>query len=275
MLKEGNRVCLPNPEAAVRAQFMSLERQCLQQPAFGETYHRTMQGYFDDGVAVAVDANEPVSDGRVWYLPHHGVVFSAKPGKVRIVHNCSAVFQKTSLNDNLLKGTDLMTNLLGVYLRFRHYHYAISGDIKAMFHQVGVIQEDQSLLRFLYRKPGSEEPIRTYKMVRHVFGAVSSPTTCIFALRRAAEDNCLAVPKVANFAIDQTYVDNVLLSEDGEEELTKRFEQCKQTCARGGFNLVQIMSNSRKLLTQFNPGKLSKTIDVNNDDLPVEKILGL
>ena len=67
-----------------------------------------------------------------------------------------------------------MANLFGVLLRFRHRYFAISGDIKAMFHQVGVIEQDQSLLRFLYRRPGSNDPFQAYKMVRHVFGAVSS-----------------------------------------------------------------------------------------------------
>ena len=34
--------------------------------------------------------NEEV--GKVWYIPHHGVTHPAKPGKVRVVFDCSAEF---------------------------------------------------------------------------------------------------------------------------------------------------------------------------------------
>ncbi|KAK7945263.1 hypothetical protein WMY93_000991 [Mugilogobius chulae] len=88
------------------------------------------------------------SSTESWYLPHHVVHHN---GKARIVYNCSYQHNGQSLNNQLLPGPTLGPSLLGVLLRFREHCVAISGDIKAMFHQVRLLPEDKPLLRFLWR----------------------------------------------------------------------------------------------------------------------------
>ena len=92
--------------------------------------------------------NEQV--GKVWYIPHHGVTQPSKPGKVRVVFDCSAEFGGTSLNKQLIAGPDLTNQLVGVLTRFREEHIAYMADIEAMFHQVRVPENQRSLLRFLW-----------------------------------------------------------------------------------------------------------------------------
>lgn len=57
-------------------------------------------------------------DGKLWYIPHHGVYHPTK-GKIRVVFNCVAGYQGTSLNAQLLQGPDLTSSLIGVVTRFR------------------------------------------------------------------------------------------------------------------------------------------------------------
>ena len=47
------------------------------------------------------------SDGRIWYIPHHGVYHPQKPDKIRVVLDCAAEYQNVSLNSVLLQGPDL------------------------------------------------------------------------------------------------------------------------------------------------------------------------
>ncbi len=63
-------------------------------------------------------------------------------------------------------------------------------DIQAMFHQVKVAEDDVDFLRFLWWADGNlKQEATTYRMIVHLFGAVSSPSCACYALRQMAEDN--------------------------------------------------------------------------------------
>ena len=64
----------------------------------------------------------------------------------------------------------------------------MSSDIEAMFSQAAVPGEDQSVLRFLWRRT-PEDKADVYQYVRHIFGAKCSPACSNYALRRTAQDN--------------------------------------------------------------------------------------
>lgn len=49
-----------------------------------------------------------------WYVPHHGIYHPHKPGKIRVVFDCSAKYQGKSFNDLLLSSPDLTNTLFGV-----------------------------------------------------------------------------------------------------------------------------------------------------------------
>ena len=156
----------------------------------------------------------------------------------------------------LLVGPDLLTSQTGVLLRFRQRPVAVVADIAGMYHQVEVSKCDQSVLRFLYRKPNSDNPIETLQMTRHVFGAGPSPTVCLFALHKTAEDQRTNYPRVASLVPKHTYVDNLLHSTDTEAEAIKDARDIKAICKFGGFDLVQWMSSSRSVLATIPPNEL-------------------
>ncbi|XP_070554735.1 uncharacterized protein [Ptychodera flava] len=124
-----------------------------------------MADIIEKGYAIQVPNDElDRDDGKVWYIPHHGVYHPKKPEKIRVVFDCSAKFQGVSLNNLLLQGPDLTNNLLGVLLRFRQEPIALMADIEAMFHQVKVREEDSDCLRFYWWPDGNiESPPRVYK----------------------------------------------------------------------------------------------------------------
>ena len=73
------------------------------------------------------------TDGRVWYLPHHGVYHPAKPNKIRAVFDCSAEYTGISINKKLMAGPNLTNQIVGTLIRFRHERIAFVVGIEKTF----------------------------------------------------------------------------------------------------------------------------------------------
>ena len=263
-----------NREVAVR-HYHALQKRFSRDPSFAHKYSNVVNEYISLGHAKIVDENSANRKGAIWYLPHHGVVNPHKPEKVRVVFNPSAPYKGTSLNDQLYKGPDLLTSLIGVLLRFRQFPFPISGDIEKMYHQVLVPHQQQSLFRFLWNDSPSPAQPKEYQMVVHVFGAVSSPSSCIYALKKTTEDFGNRFPTVAAAVHNNIYVDNHLDSTETEEEAIEKIRNVSALLKCGGFNMVQWLSSSRSILATVDQSDLSRSLDLDADKLPIERTLGL
>lgn len=89
----------------------SLKRRLQRDDELAETYREGMAKLLNDGHAELITDDGP--PGATWYLPHHPVFNPKKPGRVRIVFDCSAVKNGMSLNSKVLQGPDLTNSLLG------------------------------------------------------------------------------------------------------------------------------------------------------------------
>ena len=220
------------------------------------------------------------SDGKVWFIPHHGVYHHKKPDKIRVVFNCSAQFHGTSLNNELFQGPDLTNSLVGVLIRFRQDPVAVMGDVQSMFHQVRVPEEDRDLLRFLWWPKGDfTKKLEEYRMTVHLFGAVSSPSCANFAMRRNAEDHKHEFsPDVANTILRNFYVDDCLKSLSSSSAAVKHVADLRKLMLIGGFNLTKWVSNDRHVLESTPPEERAKDVkelDLECDMLPTERALGV
>ena len=144
--------------------------------------------------------------GKRWFLPHHAVT-NPKKSKIRVVFDAAASFAGISLNDKLLKGPDLLQNLLGVLLRFRQEKIAIVADIEQMFHQIRITENNQPAMSFLWRNLNTSQDPDVYQMTVSIFGMKCSPAIANFVLRKTAEENCGATPisRAAALAVKQNF----------------------------------------------------------------------
>jgi hypothetical protein len=213
-----------------------------------EAYANTVNDYIHKGYAAKVDDRQSTEEkpSGVWYLPHHPVHNPNKPGKLRVVFDCAAKYQGTSLNANLLQGPDMTNNLVGVLIRFRQDPIAIVGDIEAMFHQVKVTRDDINYLRFLWWTDGDlNKPPDEYCMTVHLFRATSSPSCTAFCLKKTAEDNSHSFSSEAVAALHRNmYVDDCLKSVSKPTEGIKLVEELRTMLQRGG-EVVPTCSRSR------------------------------
>ena len=228
----------------------NLKRRFNKSPEFQKDYESNMSKVINAGYAEKVPEDEiEGKSGRVWYIPHHGVYHQWK-GKLRVVYDCAAEYQGTSLNQELLQGPDLTSTLVGVLLRFRQEPVAMMSDIEGMFYQVRVKKEDCDVLRFLWWPDGNvERPLEDYRMKVHVFGATSSPACSNYALRQTAKDNKDQFDEeVVDTLLNNFYVDDCLKSTTAEDKAANLAHDLSDICNKGGFHLTKWVSNSKYVM---------------------------
>lgn len=272
---------MPANRSQAERRALYLKRKFSKDVKFREDYVACLEKVIGDGFAEKVPLDVlKRSDGKVWFIPHHGVYHHKKPDKIRVVFDCSAHSQGTSLNDELFQGPDLTNNLVGVLIRFRQEPVAVMGDVQSMFHQVRVPEEDRDLLRFLWWPRGDfSKELEEYRMTVHLFGAVSSPSCANFAMRRNAEDHRHEFsPDVVSTVLKNFYVDDCLKSLPSATVAIKHVEELRRLMLRGGFNLTKWISNDREVLESIPVearAKGVKDLDLDNDVLPAERALGV
>ena len=166
------------------------------------------------------------------------------------------------MNEQLLRGPENTSTLMGVILRFRVDDVAVTADIKRMFHQVLVAPEDRGALCYLWWPNGdlSKGP-KTYQMLVHIFGAKSSPSVARYALRKTAKDNEKDFSQEAVDAVlKDFYVDDLLKSFADSERAVQVSKKLQELLARGGFELTKWISNSRSVLSAFPVEERAPTI---------------
>ena len=136
-----------------------------------------------------------------------------------------------------------------------------------MFHQVRVRPEDASAFRFLWRTTGSDNEPDTYQMDVQIFGAVSSPSICAYALQHAAKNCGAESAAVLQQIVDHFYVDNWLTSFRTVKEAEDAAEIMYRVLKGHSFELAQWGSSSREVLKSL-PGTAATILDLDLDNLP-------
>ena len=142
-------VKLPYNRWLAGKQLYQLNDKLSKNAQLKQMYEETLEKDLLNGYVTKVDPDTEDSDSIASFLPHHPVTNENEPCKVRRAANASSVFQGQSLNSNLLKGQDLLSNLTYIILQFREDKLELSADIEQMFMQVKVTPEDRKFLRFL------------------------------------------------------------------------------------------------------------------------------
>jgi hypothetical protein len=95
---------LQNNQSLAEQRLNSLKRRLQREPIVHEKYTAFMNDRLNKDYARKLNYEDQDSSKILWYLPHHSVLNSHKPDKVRVVFDCSAKCSNTSLNDQLLQG---------------------------------------------------------------------------------------------------------------------------------------------------------------------------
>ncbi|XP_052751531.1 uncharacterized protein LOC128200852 [Galleria mellonella] len=250
---------VPNNYRLALSRFLSLEKKMKSDNQYAQLYRLNVHAMIDKGY-VEECHKSPI--GISWYLPHFGVTHPHKSGKLRIVHDAAAKFQGVSLNSLLLPGPDLLQPLLGILMRFREGPIALTADIREMFPQVKIREQDRDAQRFLWRDYHTQE-IKIYRMSSMMFGACSSPCTALYVKKVNADE----FPEAAHASVFDTYMDDYIGSQDNIEKAARLAADIVELNKRAGFEMRGWASNNPDALALLSKDLVSTCIKSRNESI--------
>ncbi|XP_075157722.1 uncharacterized protein LOC142230988 [Haematobia irritans] len=177
---------LPNSLPMARRRLECLERKMSRDNNLKMFVNNKITDYLEKGYIRKLPKEYPIDNERSWYLPIF-VVNNVNKNKLRVVWDAASKVNNISLNSVLLKGPDMMQSLIGILIRFRERATALCGDIREMFHQVLIREEDQVAQLFLWRGGDASREPDTYIMRVMTFGASCSPSLANYVKNKNAD----------------------------------------------------------------------------------------
>ncbi|VDP89347.1 unnamed protein product [Echinostoma caproni] len=124
--------------ASALSRLNSPKRRLINDESLRFRYAQTMKMTIEKGYAVSVPGEQLHCDFHPrWYLPHHAVLNTKKPEKLRTVLDCAAKHKVQSLNDILYQGPYTTENLVCIPLRFRKERLAVTADKRNVYASEG------------------------------------------------------------------------------------------------------------------------------------------
>ncbi|XP_053692618.1 uncharacterized protein LOC128741066 [Sabethes cyaneus] len=261
--------------------FMASKRlQCLENrlKKDGALYDKVRQmvaEYLDKGYAhKATESELSESDpSRIWYVPLN-IVSHPKKQKLRLVWDARAEVKGVSLNSKLLKGPDMLTALPAVICRFRERRVGFGADIKEMYHQLRIREQDKQAQRFLFRTDTSMKP-EVYVMDVATFGSTSSPCSAQYVKNLNAKQFAKQFPEAAKAIVENHYVDDYFDSAETVEEAVKRAKEVRYVHSKAGFLLRNWVSNSEEFLHALGERNENQFVHFNDKESGHERVLGI
>ncbi|XP_046590243.1 uncharacterized protein LOC124293434 [Neodiprion lecontei] len=272
---KNNSVELGNSRNPAHQMLLRLEKRFGSDAKLKEAYSSFLREYRELG-HMRRAINTPEDNSRVFYLPHHGVVRdSSSTTKLRVVFNGS---QRTnlglSLNDNLLVGPKVQTDLADVLLRWRQYPVAFSSDIVKMYRQILVHNDDQDFQRILWREE-PELPIEEYQLTTVTYGLASAPYLAIRVLHQLVQDEGKQYPFASHVILENTYVDDILSGAENVDQGREKINELNQLLKAGGFELQKWTSSHSETLVDISRNHQEIAMHLNLDQSPFFRALGL
>ncbi|XP_046422348.1 uncharacterized protein LOC124180644 [Neodiprion fabricii] len=270
-----NSVELGNSRNPAHQMLLCLEKRFGSDAKLKEAYSSFLREYRELG-HMRRAMNTPEDNSRVFYLPHHGVVRdSSSTTKLRVVFNGS---QRTnlglSLNDNLLVGPKVQTDLADILLRWRQYPVAFSSDIVKMYRQILVHNDDQDFQRILWREE-PELPIEEYQLTTVTYGLASAPYLAIRVLHQLVQDEGKQYPFASHVILENTYVDDILSRAEDVDQGREKINELNQLLKAGGFELQKWTSSHPETLVDISRNHQEIAMHLNLDQSPFFRAPGL
>ncbi|XP_029678572.1 uncharacterized protein LOC115244780 [Formica exsecta] len=162
--------------------YNSLSRRFCSSSDLANEYSEFMREYETLGHMRRVSETQAPLDQCV-YFPHHPVFREGSATThLRVVFNASSVTSNgSSLNDHLLAGPKLQTDLPAILLQWRQFKFVYTADVAKMYRQILVDQKDIDYQRVLWQ--GDTDCPIDYQLLTVTYGMTCAPYLALRVLK--------------------------------------------------------------------------------------------
>ncbi|XP_017490770.1 PREDICTED: uncharacterized protein LOC108378971 isoform X1 [Rhagoletis zephyria] len=258
------------------SQFYKNETRLRKNPDLQREYNKVIMEYETMGHMSKVNAIQSADAVDSYYLPHHAVVKEeSTTTKVRVVFNASSSSANgVSLNDILLPGPVLQSDLPVLILRWRLFRYVFNSDIEKMYRQILVDANQTKYQRIIFRTCPNE-PISIYELKTVTFGINCAPYLAIRTLLPLADDSESLYPIASDILRKSMYVDDVLAGGHTIDSAIKARDEISAVLKSAGFPLRKWTSNCNKILQGIPKAHLLSENFLEFEDTSSVKALGI
>ena len=167
---------LGNSLTQAERRYKQLETRLKQHPETKERYSKFIKEFIEvDHMEIIPEEEVPIEEEKSYYLPHLCVFKDeSSTTKLRVVFDGSAkTSTQVSLNDTLMVGPTIQSDIFDILLRFQFHAIVLSADIEKMYRQTALSKESKDYHRLLWRF-SPEEKISHLRLKRVIYGVRSS-----------------------------------------------------------------------------------------------------
>lgn len=272
--KEKVEPTFPGSKQLALNRFFSLERKLLRNPDLYQKYSDFIREFLElDHMEIL---QNPDNSDKNFYIPHLCVERPESIStKLRVVFNASAKGPGSplSLNETLLVGPKLQTDICVILLNFRLHKIAFIADMSKMYRQIVVKQAHQCYQRILWRFH-PDDPIMECQLKRVTYGLAPSSYLSIRVLQHLADCERHNYDLASKVLLNDIFVDDISSGGDNLRDAIKLRDQLISLLQSGGFNLHKWASNDPRFLQGLPEESINPTaLKFDSDDLT--KVLGL
>ena len=258
---------LPNEEICIK-RAENIETTMKKRPADMKQLNAVIHEGFTKGTFKWLSDDEIKNwDGLVHYVPMNVVYKESESTPCRCIFDSGQPdFNGRSLNSCMGKGKNPINNFGTVILNFRAAEKVASGDIKKMFNQIAVRDQDMHLRRF-YMRPdgfGGTQPWRVAVPTCVNFGETAAPSVATKVKNRTAEDNKEISETVAKMIVNNCIMDDINVDCKYEEDINENIKKAEQILANGKFSFKKWIKSGDKAEKNFdNDESVTKSLGIS------------
>lgn len=184
-----------------------------------------------------------------YYIPHHAVYRpEVDENKLRVVFDASAgTYRGPSLNSCLLPGPKLQQDIVDILTRFQVYRHAFTADIVKMYRQISVLPTYRKYQHILWRE-SLHDRLCDYELHTVTYWVNCAPFLALRVLKLIADKDCNEFASVRAALTQQTYVDDICVGADTEQEVLILQSNLLTVLKGSGLELKKWSANTSSVL---------------------------